>query len=297
MIEHGEPIIMDFGLARRDFPDETALTHSGTIVGTPAYMSPEQVAGEKTGPATDIYSLGVILYQMLSGDLPFQGSLVTVLGQIVTQEPRPLRELRADVDPTLEQICRKSMAKKPADRFADAAEFAEAFAAYLRGLDRRPNALEATQDFVRQTPAMMEQRPPGVPATSVVAPADTGRSAETARPTAAGSAVRRTILITGTLAALVFAVGVWQFRSAARPSPDLGSTTSNLLRPPPVDVASATPSSETATTSGDAAPPQVQPPPQESPAARNRSAPTDFARHSDCGPGRRRIRVCARPVR
>ena len=74
----GEPIVMDFGLARR-VDDEILITAPGKILGTPAYMSPEQVEGDASniGPATDIYSLGVILYQMLTGRLPFQGSLLS----------------------------------------------------------------------------------------------------------------------------------------------------------------------------------------------------------------------------
>src|SRR5262249_41417762 len=86
----GEPVVMDFGLARR-FDEDTHLTAPGRLLGTPGYMSPEQVDGDpkKMGPVSDVYSLGVILYQMLTGRLPFQGSLTSILRQIASAEPTP----------------------------------------------------------------------------------------------------------------------------------------------------------------------------------------------------------------
>src|SRR5262249_8266481 len=80
---YGEQRVMDFGLARR-LDDEVGLTTPGRLLGTPAYMSPEQVDGDpaRIGPATDIYSLGVVLFEMLTGRLPFQGSLTSILRQI-----------------------------------------------------------------------------------------------------------------------------------------------------------------------------------------------------------------------
>ena len=93
----GEPIIMDFGLARqvgRD--DEARLTESGLVVGTPAFMSPEQIEGisEKIGPPTDQYSLGVVFYELLTGQLPFRGTLLAVMAQVMTQQPVPPSRLR-----------------------------------------------------------------------------------------------------------------------------------------------------------------------------------------------------------
>src|SRR5262249_50845269 len=100
-----EPVVMDFGLARRVGCDDGRLTRSGAIVGTPAYMSPEQVKGEQAvGPGSDIYSLGVILYEMLTGQLPFGGPTAAVLAQILTQEPPAPRTLRPGLEPALEAI-------------------------------------------------------------------------------------------------------------------------------------------------------------------------------------------------
>jgi serine/threonine protein kinase len=132
--QRNEPVIMDFGLARRA-QEDVRLTKSGSILGTPAYMAPEQVGGDPKaiGPGCDIYSLGVILYEMLTGQLPFSGPITAVLGQILTQEPPRPSTLRSDLDPTLEGICLKAMAKKLPARYGSMRDLAAALTAYLKG--------------------------------------------------------------------------------------------------------------------------------------------------------------------
>ncbi len=129
----GEPVVMDFGLARR-LNKDVRITGSGTIMGTPAYMSPEQVNAdlEAMGPHSDIYSLGVILYELLAGRLPFEGPMASVLAQIITKEPVPPSLLRAGVDPAMEAICRKAMAKEISQRYRSMADLAAALSDFLK---------------------------------------------------------------------------------------------------------------------------------------------------------------------
>ena len=130
-----EPVVMDFGLARRATEGEERLTHTGTVIGTPAYMSPEQVDGdnEHVGPQSDIYSLGVIFYEMLAGELPFQGNLMSILKQIALKEPRPPVELHSDIDPTLQALCLKMLAKEAKDRPESMEQVAKELSDWLQG--------------------------------------------------------------------------------------------------------------------------------------------------------------------
>jgi serine/threonine protein kinase len=132
---HQEPILMDFGLARRTNKEDCRLTQSGLVMGSPAYMSPEQVEGdsEKVGPASDIYSLGIIFYELLTGEVPFRGSIASVLGQIVTVAPKRPSAIVRKIDPVLEAFCLKMIAKRSEDRFGSMREVAAALDAHLAG--------------------------------------------------------------------------------------------------------------------------------------------------------------------
>jgi serine/threonine protein kinase len=131
--EPDQPVVMDFGLARRiTGPAEARLTASGILLGTPAYMAPEQVVdAQKLGPASDIYTLGVILYELLTGRLPFAGPLATMLAQIMFDAPPPPTEFQAELDPALVALCLKALAKRPEDRYPSMRDFATALGDYL----------------------------------------------------------------------------------------------------------------------------------------------------------------------
>ena len=136
--------VMDFGLAKfeeiegdLDDDDETGqlrnLTARGTILGTVNYMCPEQAHGEAVDSRADIFSLGVLLYEMLSGRAPFRGAhTFAVLKSIIEASPEPLSTYRADVPAELEAIVRRAMAKKPGDRYQTAADMEAALRVFLR---------------------------------------------------------------------------------------------------------------------------------------------------------------------
>jgi tetratricopeptide (TPR) repeat protein/tRNA A-37 threonylcarbamoyl transferase component Bud32 len=153
--EDGEPRITDFGLARRK--TDPGMTQSGAVVGTPSYMAPEQAQGKKdVGPAIDIYALGAVLYECLTGRPPFLAdSPVDTLAQLVTTEPVPPRRLNPQVPIDLETICLKCLQKDPGKRYASATDLAQDLGRFLAGepiLARPVGALERAVKWVRRNP-------------------------------------------------------------------------------------------------------------------------------------------------
>jgi hypothetical protein len=131
----GTPKIADFGLARR-LDEESGQTHTGTVMGTPSYMAPEQASGQAhaAGPAADVYALGAILYASLTGRPPFQGAnAVETLDQVRHQEPVAPRLWQPDVPRDLETICSKCLRKQPEQRYSSARELGDDLGRFLRG--------------------------------------------------------------------------------------------------------------------------------------------------------------------
>jgi serine/threonine-protein kinase len=131
----GRPFVTDFGLAKRASED-SSLSISGAILGTPSYMAPEQASGSRKGlsPATDVYGLGAILYELLTGSPPFRNDTVmeTVV-EVLERDPLPPRELRPEIPKELETICLKCLEKNPQERYHSAAALADELERHLQG--------------------------------------------------------------------------------------------------------------------------------------------------------------------
>jgi len=128
MLQEGEPLVTDFGIAKAVTAAVGGLTQTGTAVGTPTYMSPEQAGGEASVDArSDIYSLGAMLYELIAGAAPFVGPTTqSIIAKLFTEPPPPLVERREGVPDWLDRAVMKSLSKSPGDRFATAAQFAQA---------------------------------------------------------------------------------------------------------------------------------------------------------------------------
>jgi serine/threonine-protein kinase len=145
--------VLDFGIATftpddDDDNDMTAAVHTNSVIGTPRYMSPEQHSGDELTPAADVYSLGVILYEMLSGMVPFSGSTPAEIAQKHANDlPHSPREIVAAIPEDVERIVLKALEKRPDDRFANAAEFHHELLETAERLGLEHHALKSAPDI------------------------------------------------------------------------------------------------------------------------------------------------------
>jgi serine/threonine-protein kinase len=156
----GHPYVTDFGLAK--LLGGSHHTTTGAIVGTPSYMSPEQAAGRKDlGPASDVYSLGAILYELLTGQPPLrEDNPLDTLVQVLENEPIPPRRLRPEIPAELELICLRCLEKAPEERFASAQELAATLDGYLKGEEvglTLPGVRYRVRHWARREPALVSR--------------------------------------------------------------------------------------------------------------------------------------------
>ncbi|MFD6416405.1 protein kinase [Streptomyces sp. NPDC060194] len=188
----GTLAVLDLGVASVMDSDTTRLTHTGTPIGTPAYMAPEQAMGGVVGPYTDLYALGVLLHELLSGEVPFGGTTVLgILHRHLYEPPLPVRQLRPETPPELEALVLRLLSKDPQDRPGSAQEVYEALVPLLDALPdlaRRSGAprgrgqLDPTRPFLRpHAPwpdrAGIASSPPTPPKPPVAPPTGGGPSA------------------------------------------------------------------------------------------------------------------------
>ena len=215
--EEGRARIMDFGIAHLS---SSNMTRTGVMVGTPAYMAPEQIVGSGIVPATDLFSVGAVLYELLSGSKPFEGdSLQTVMYKIVSQPAPKLATSSLGIPPALDGIVQRALAKDVKDRYQSALEMANALTQVRAALDRDSHASKT------------------VSLRSVI---ELGLTAE--REANQRKVKRRT---TGIVAALVGAVsmivilGALLLRSSSAPRSDAPTSTPSAVPPPPTTTVAA----------------------------------------------------------
>jgi photosystem II stability/assembly factor-like uncharacterized protein/tRNA A-37 threonylcarbamoyl transferase component Bud32 len=205
----GTPKVTDFGLAKR-LDQATQHTPDGAMLGTPSYMAPEQARGDvkAIGPATDVYALGVILYELLTGRRPFRAAtLYDALQEVVSQAPAPPSQLNGAVPKELETICLKCLEKEPARRYASAAELADSLRRFLLG--RAPDAPVAV-------PAAQALSATGPAVASLPAPARAAEGPGARRPRRLPRLVLAALALAVVVAAAV-PLGKWLFGRRHQP--------------------------------------------------------------------------------
>ena len=155
--ENGEPALGDFGLAK-SLDDSDGVSRSGQLFGTVAYLAPERIEGDRQATvASDVYSLGVVLYELLTGEVPFEGpTAAATLRMVETQEPRAPRAVHGDVSADLEAICLRALEKQPEHRYHSAGELAEDLQRFLGGetvIARPVSTLGRGLRWIRRHPA------------------------------------------------------------------------------------------------------------------------------------------------
>lgn len=205
--QRGNPYLADFGIA--GLTQATSdITGEGTI-GTPAYMSPEQIMGDNVGPQTDLYALGTVIYEIITGRIPFDTeNISSLVYKVVSEPPPPASIFRSDLPPAVSDVLAQALAKDPARRFSTAIEFAQAFERAISGVQEASTNLFVgpAPDY---TPSRWEDTSPTVtdfPVSRPAAPLKSGTGFPVARPSARPSPTSTRWIVLGGIAVLVVAV-------------------------------------------------------------------------------------------
>jgi serine/threonine-protein kinase len=249
----GQSKIADFGIARIE---SSSMTQAGTVLGTPAYMSPEQFMGQVVDARTDIYSSGVLLYQLLTGERPFEGGMSAIMHKALNTDPPLPSQITVTCPPAFDGVVRKAMAKRPEARFQSATEFLEALQAAAAGRPLAAAALAEAEDSEATMVAPSQRRPAAAaapaPSRPVPPPAAAVPDVAPKRPAL--------LMIAGVVAVVVLLLGggAWFFLfrgSAPAPSTPIAlntapasGTATGSGTPTPGTPATGTPATDTSTT-------------------------------------------------
>jgi serine/threonine-protein kinase len=259
VLADGTVKVADFGIAR---VESSNLTQAGMVLGTPSYMSPEQFMGQTVDGRSDLFSAGVILYQLLTGEKPFTGSVTTIMHKVLQEEPLPPSKLNVQVPRGFDGVVQKALAKRPDERYQTAREFAEAIrkaAAATAGAPATADATminvdatlpgQAAQATLRQPAAPAERTQP-LPRPPSAAPASAQRKSQA--PVVA--ALVAVVVITGAAGA------AWYALSRSGTAPELAQTAPGAAPPAPPQAAPPQPAAAPA-----APAPVAKPAPQTAP--------------------------------
>ncbi|MGQ0523472.1 MAG: serine/threonine-protein kinase [Betaproteobacteria bacterium] len=199
LLADGRVKVADFGIARIETSE---LTQAGTMLGTPAYMSPEQFLGQTVDGRSDIFSCGVILYQFLTGEKPFTGTITTIMHKVLKEEPLPPSTLNVTLPPAWDAVVKKAMAKNPADRYQTAAEFAAAIRSAVQRQSEDQTVVNVEATLVRSDATV-----PGRPVSTAAASAPTTAPQGVPQKQSSAKSMTNLAILGGAAAALLLAVG------------------------------------------------------------------------------------------
>ncbi|QRJ64307.1 serine/threonine-protein kinase [Azospira restricta] len=238
LLADGRVKVGDFGIARLE---SSNLTQAGSVLGTPAYMSPEQFMGQTVDGRSDLFSAGVILYQFLTGEKPFTGQLTTIMHKVLKEDPVAPSELNVQVPPAFDAVVKKALAKRPDERFQDA----EAFIAALRTVGARAAAdSDATlvgSDGEATLAVSAEATLAARPQPAAAAPARPAAPAPAPVAAAGKRSPALALAIAGGLAAVGLGTGAWLLlgKSPAPAAPAVASSAAPVAPAAPAAVPAA----------------------------------------------------------